>query len=346
MFTVDAYAMPAPGQPFQKTTIERRDPTETDVVIDIKFAGICHSDIHTGRNEWGHAHFPLVTGHEIAGVVSQIGSAVTKFKVGDRVGVGCLVDSCRQCENCKNGNEQYCTTGATGTYNSLDKFGKWTDGGYSKAIVVDQDFVLRIPDSIELDVAAPLLCAGITLYSPLCHWNASTAERVGIIGLGGLGHMGVQIAHAMGTHVTTFSRTMSKKKDALALGSNDYIATESPSALKATNGSFDLIVNTASAITRLDPYVRQLKTDGTLVIVGLPEKPVSISAFALTGNRRSISGSNIGGIQETQEMLDFCASHNITPRIEIINADQIDAAWDRVVASDVRYRFVIDISSI
>ena len=345
MPTVTAYATPAAKAPFQKTTIERREPGPKDVLIKIAYAGICHSDIHTGRNEWGEAHFPLVPGHEIAGTVEAIGSEVSKFAVGDRVGVGCMVDSCRDCENCRAGEEQYCLKGNVGTYNAVGKDGKWTDGGYSTHIVVDQDFVLRIPDGIDLDEAAPLLCAGITLYSPLKHWGAGPGKKVAIVGMGGLGHMGVKIAAALGADVTVLSSSLSKKDDGLRFGAHHYYATKDESTFEKLAGSFDLIVNTVSAHLPMGKYLSLLRLNGTLVNVGAPAEPLEVPAFALIPMRRSWAGSMIGGIRETQEMLDFCAQHGIGAEVERISGEQIDTAWDRVVDSDVRYRFVIDTST-
>jgi uncharacterized zinc-type alcohol dehydrogenase-like protein len=342
MTTVTAYATPAAKAPFQKTTIERRDVGPKDVLIEIAYAGICHSDIHTAREEWGPAHFPLVPGHEIAGIVTEIGSAVTRHAVGDRVGVGCLVDSCRECENCRAGYEQYCLTGGVGTYNSIGRDGRPTDGGYSTHIVVDEHFVLAIPDGIGLDVAAPLLCAGITVYSPLNHWKVGPGTRVAVIGMGGLGHMAVKIAHAMGAEVTVLSQSLSKQDDGLRFGADHYYATSDDATFSTLRGHFDLILNTVSATLPMAKFLSLLRLDATLVSVGAPPEPLEVPAFALLSQRRSWAGSMIGGIPETQQMLDFCAEHGIGAEIEIISADQIDAAWDRVVGSDVRYRFVID----
>jgi uncharacterized zinc-type alcohol dehydrogenase-like protein len=342
MRSVTAYATPAAKAPFEKTTIQRRDLGPRDVLIKIAFAGICHSDIHTAREEWGEALFPLVPGHEIAGTVEEIGSAVDKYTVGDRVGVGCLVDSCRECENCLAGEEQYCLNGAVGTYNSIGKDGRPTDGGYSSHIVVDQDFVLGIPEGISLDVAAPLLCAGITVYSPLKHWGAGPDKRVAIVGLGGLGHMGVKIAHALGAEVTVLSQTLSKQDDGMQLGADHFYATTDKQTFRNLARSFDLIINTVSATLPMDSYLSLLRLDGTMVNVGAPAEPLSVGAFSLIPMRRSWAGSAIGGIRQTQEMLDFCAEHNLGAEIEVISGEQIDEAYDRVVASDVRYRFVID----
>jgi alcohol dehydrogenase (NADP+) len=345
--TVSAIAAPSATDPLVKTTIERRDVGPRDVAFDIKFAGICHSDIHTAKGEWGETNYPIVVGHEIAGVVTEVGSEVTKYKVGDHVGVGCMVGSCQHCDNCKAGLEQYCTGGGMiGTYGATDKDGSPTQGGYSQAIVVDENFVLRIPDSIPLDKAAPLLCAGITLFSPLHHWGAGPGKKVAIIGLGGLGHMGVKIAAAMGAEVTVLSQSLKKMEDGLRLGASHYYATSDKDTFTKLAGEFDLILNTVSANLNLGDYLGLLKVDGTLVELGAPEHPLEVPFFPLAGGRRSLSGSMIGGIPETQEMLDFCAEHNVTPEIEVISADYVNEAYERVLASDVRYRFVIDTSTL
>ncbi|MER5341832.1 NAD(P)-dependent alcohol dehydrogenase [Streptomyces mirabilis] len=346
MTTVAAYAAPAAKAPLERTTIERRSVGEFDVLIDIKFAGICHSDIHQAQEGWGEAIFPMVPGHEIAGIVSEVGSGVTKFKVGDRVGVGCLVDSCRECDNCKAGLEQYCTGGGVGTYNALDKNGEPTYGGYSEKIVVDENYTLRIPDGLSLDVAAPLLCAGITTYSPLKHWNAGPGKKVAILGMGGLGHMGVKIADALGAEVTVLSQSLRKKDDGLKLGADHYYATSDPKTFEELRGTFDLILSTVSAPLDLDAYLALLKTDGSFVNVGAPEEPVKLNLFSVIGGRKTLAGSGIGGIQETQEMLDFCAEHGFGAEIELISASEINDAYERVLASDVRYRFVIDTATI
>lgn len=343
---VPAYAAPAAGAPLARTTVERRAVGASDVLIDVKYAGICHSDIHQARDGWGEGIFPMVPGHEIAGVVAEVGADVTKFKVGDRVGVGCMVDSCRECENCKAGLEQYCAQGNIQTYNALDKEGRPTYGGYSTRIVVDEAFTLRIPDGLSLDVAAPLLCAGITTYSPLAHWNAGPGKKVAVVGLGGLGHMAVKIAHAMGAEVTVLSQSLRKKDDGLRLGADHYYATSDDATFEQLAGSLDLVVSTVSAPLPLDKYLGLLKTDGAFVNVGAPEEPVSLNLFSLILGRRSLAGSGIGGIQETQEMLDFCAEHGLGAEIELISAEQINEAYERVLASDVRYRFVIDAATI
>ncbi len=348
MSTVTAYAATSATEPLTMTTITRRDVGAHDVRFDIHFAGICHSDIHTVRAEWGQPRYPVVPGHEIAGVVTEVGSAVTKYKVGDRVGVGCFVDSCRECDNCKAGLQQHCTGrgGMTGTYNAVDRDGQPTQGGYSGSIVVDENYVLRIPDALGLDAAAPLLCAGITTYSPLRHWNVGPGSRLGVVGLGGLGHMAVKLGAAMGAEVTVLSQSLKKMEDGLRLGATHYYATSDPDTFKKLRNSFDIILNTVSADLNLGRFLGTLNLDGVFVELGLPENPLVVPSFALLGMRRSISGSAIGGIPETQEMLDFCAEHGVAPEIEVIEPDYINEAYDRVVASDVRYRFVIDTESL
>ncbi|WP_454231682.1 NAD(P)-dependent alcohol dehydrogenase [Mycolicibacterium fortuitum] len=347
MSTVYAYAANSATEPLAKTTITRREVGPHDVAFDIHFAGICHSDIHTVKAEWGTPNYPVVAGHEIAGVVTAVGSEVTKYKVGDHVGVGCFVDSCRECDNCKAGLQQYCTGGGMiATYNSTERDGTPTYGGYSGAIVVDENYVLRIPDSIPLDKAAPLLCAGITTYSPLRHWNAGPGKKVAVIGLGGLGHVGVKLAKAMGAHVTVLSQSLKKMEDGLRLGADEYYATGDPDTFRKLRGRFDLILNTVSANLDLGAFLGLLAVDGTLVEFGMPEHAMEVPPFPLAGMRRSLSGSMIGGIPETQEMLDFCAEHDVTPEIEVIAPEYINEAYERVLASDVRYRFVIDTASL
>ncbi|UXA19672.1 NAD(P)-dependent alcohol dehydrogenase [Mycobacterium sp. SMC-4] len=347
MRTVSAYAATSATDPLTPTTISRREIGTHDVAFNIHFAGICHSDIHTVRGEWGAPTYPLVPGHEIAGVVTEVGSEVTMHKVGDRVGVGCFVDSCRECAQCLAGEEQYCDNpGMVGTYNSVGRDGQPTQGGYSGAIVVDENYVLSIPDTIPLDKAAPLLCAGITTYSPLRHWEAGPGKRVAVIGLGGLGHIAVKLAVAMGAEVTVLSQSLKKMEDGLRLGAGDYRATSDPDTFKDLRGRFDLILNTVSANLDLQSYLKMLKLDGTLVELGMPEHPMSVPAGALIFGRRRIAGSLIGGIAETQQMLDFCAEHDATPEIEVITPDYINEAYARVLSSDVRYRFVIDTSSL
>ncbi|MEV4193406.1 NAD(P)-dependent alcohol dehydrogenase [Streptomyces toxytricini] len=341
-----AYAAPSAKAPLERTTVPRRPVGEHDILIEIKYAGICHSDIHQARDGWGEGIFPMVPGHEIAGVVAETGSAVTRYAVGDRVGVGCFVDSCRTCEYCLRGQEQYCVEGMTGTYNALDRSGEPTYGGYSTHLVVDENYAVRIPDALPLDQAAPLLCAGITLYSPLRHWGAGPGKKVAVVGLGGLGHMGVKIANALGAEVTVLSQSLRKQEDGLRLGATHYRATSDPATFTELAGTFDLIVSTLAVPVDLDRYLGLLKVDGALVNVGAPEEPVSLNLFSVITGRRTLAGSMIGGIAETQEMLDFCAEHGLGAEIEVIAADRINEAFERVLASDVRYRFVIDTSTI
>ncbi|HEY4097604.1 MAG TPA: NAD(P)-dependent alcohol dehydrogenase [Baekduia sp.] len=342
----DAYGATSATEPLAPLKIERRALGPHDVLIDIKYCGICHSDIHTVRGEWGEIAYPLVPGHEIAGVVAEVGTAVTGHAPGDRVGVGCMVDSCRECASCRDGLEQYCLTGSTFTYGSIGADGTVTQGGYATQVVVTEDFVVRIPDALGLDAAAPLLCAGITMYSPLRHWQAGPGRRVAVVGLGGLGHMGVKLAHAMGAEVTVLSRSLSKQADGRGLGADHYHATSDPATFTELAGRFDLIINTVSAKVDVDALLGLLAVDGVLVNVGAPAEPLPVGVFTLLGRRRSFAGSSIGGIRETQEMLDFCAEHAIAPEIEVVAADEINGAWERVLASDVRYRFVIDIATL
>ncbi|MGZ4662793.1 MULTISPECIES: NAD(P)-dependent alcohol dehydrogenase [unclassified Pseudarthrobacter] len=346
MTTVKAYASPSATEDLVATTIERREVGPHDVLIDIKFAGICHSDIHTVRGDWGPQQYPLVPGHEIAGIVTEVGSAVTKHAVGDRVGVGCMVNSCQECVNCQKGEEQYCLKGNIGTYGAVDRDGTITQGGYSTHVVVTEDFVVTIPEGIDLDVAAPLLCAGITTYSPLRHWGAGPGKNVAVVGLGGLGHMAVKQAHAMGAEVTVLSQSLKKQEDGLKLGADHYYATSDENTFADLAGSFDLIINTVSASIDISAYLGLLKLDGALVNVGAPAEPLPVNAFALIGGRRSFAGSMIGGIRETQEMLNFCAEHGLGAEIEVIPAEKINDAYERVLASDVRYRFVIDTATL
>ena len=347
MSTVHAYAATSASEPLTKTTITRRDVGPHDVRFDIHFAGICHSDIHTVRAEWGQPRYPVVPGHEIAGIVTEIGSAVSTFAVGDRVGVGCFVDSCRTCDNCTAGLQQYCTgSGMTGTYNAVGRDGQPTQGGYSGSIVVDENYVLRIPGALPLDATAPLLCAGITTYSPLRHWNAGPGSRVAVVGLGGLGHMAVKLGVAMGAEVTVLSQSLKKMEDGLRLGATNYYATSDRDTFKNLRNSFDIVLNTVSANLDLGRYLEMVDRDGVFVELGAPENPLVVPPFSIIGMRRSISGSMIGGIPETQEMLDFCAAHGIASEIEVIQPDYVNEAYERVIASDVRYRFVIDTESL
>ncbi|WP_418135636.1 NAD(P)-dependent alcohol dehydrogenase [Agrobacterium sp. El2ro-1b] len=340
------YAATDASKPLTPFTFERREPNDDDVVIDIKYAGICHSDIHTVRNEWKNAVYPIVPGHEIAGVVRAVGSKVTKFKVGDHVGVGCFVDSCVGCATRDLDNEQY-MPGLVGTYNSVDRDGKTaTQGGYSDHIVVREDYVLSIPENLPLDASAPLLCAGITLYSPLHHWNAGPGKKVAIVGMGGLGHMGVKIGSAMGADITVLSQTLSKKEDGLKLGAKEYYATSDASTFEKLAGTFDLILCTVSAEIDWNAYLNLLKVNGTMVLLGVPENAIPVHAFSVIPARRSLAGSMIGSIKETQEMLDFCGKHNIVSEIEKIDIKDVNEAYERVLKSDVRYRFVIDMASL
>ncbi len=340
------YAATDASKPLTPFTFERREPNDDDVVIDIKYAGICHSDIHTVRNEWKNAVYPIVPGHEIAGVVRAVGSKVTRFKVGDHVGVGCFVDSCVGCATRDVDNEQY-MPGLVQTYNSVERDGKSaTQGGYSDHIVVREDYVLSIPENLPLDASAPLLCAGITLYSPLHHWNAGPGKKVAIVGMGGLGHMGVKIGSAMGAEITVLSQTLSKKEDGLKLGAKEYYATSDASTFDKLAGTFDLILCTVSAEIDWNAYLNLLKVNGTMVLLGVPEHAIPVHAFSVIPARRSLAGSMIGSIKETQEMLDFCGKHNIVSEIEKIDIKDVNEAYERVLKSDVRYRFVIDMASL
>ncbi|MCM3503613.1 NAD(P)-dependent alcohol dehydrogenase [Curtobacterium sp. ODYSSEY 48 V2] len=347
MRTVNAYAAPSATEPLVKTTITRRDVGPDDVMIDIAYAGICHSDIHTVRGEWGPIQYPQVVGHEIVGHVTEVGANVTKHQVGDRVGVGCMVNSCGECEQCVAGQEQYCLKGNIGTYASADPAdGSITQGGYSQAVVVNEDFVLKVPESLDIEKVAPLLCAGITTYSPLHHWKVGPGSKVAVVGMGGLGHMAVKIAVALGAEVTVLSQTTSKEADSLRYGAKAHHATKDPATFEQLAGSFELIINTVSAKLDMKAYLGLLKVDGTLVNVGAPSEPLEVPAFALIPRRLSWAGSAIGGIAETQEMLDFCAEHDILPETELISADQVNEAYERVLSSDVRYRFVIDAATL
>ncbi len=346
MLKTQGYAAVAAKAPLKPFSFERREPRDNDVAIEIKYCGICHSDIHQAREEWGDAIFPMVPGHEIAGIVTAVGKKVSKFKVGDQAGVGCFVDSCRTCPQCQQGLEQYCNVGAVFTYNGKEYDGTLTYGGYSDKIVVKEDYVLHIPDNLPLDAAAPLLCAGITLYSPLRHWHAGPGKKVGIVGLGGLGHMGVKIGHALGAEVTVLSHSLTKQADGKRLGADFFYATADPETFTKLRGYFDLIVCTVSAEIDWNQYLSLLRVDGAFVVVGIPDKPIPIGAFSLVPHRHTLAGSMIGGIAETQEMLDFCGKHNVTSDIELIPIQKVNEAYDRVVKSDVKYRFVIDIASL
>lgn len=347
MQSVKAYAAYKAKEDLKPYTFERRSPGPKDVVIDIHYCGVCHSDIHQVRDEWGKSDFPMVPGHEIVGKVSQVGASVTKFKVGDSVGVGCMVDSCRACHSCGEHLEQYCENGFVGTYNGREKgTGAITQGGYSTKVVVDENFVLRVPDNLPLDKAAPLLCAGITTYSPLRHWKVGPGSKVAVMGLGGLGHMAVKLAAAMGAEVTVISSSMKKKDDAHRLGAHNYVLGSEATTFQNFNRYFDLIINTVSAAQDLNRFIGLLKIDGTMVLLGVPEKPEPVHPFPLIAGRRRLAGSLIGGIKETQEMLDFCGQKGITSDIELIPVHKINEAFERMIKGDVRYRFVLDISTL
>ena len=334
----------APLTPYSFT---RRELLPNDVAIDIKYAGICHSDIHQVREEWGGARFPMVPGHEIAGVVSAIGSSVSKFAVGDLIGVGVFIDSCRDCSSCNQGLEQYCEKGMTPTYNGVERDGVTpTMGGYCDGYVINENYAVKIPAGLDLAAVAPLLCAGITLYSPLKHWKAGPGKKVAVMGLGGLGHMGVKFAHALGAEVTVLSHSPSKEADARQLGADHFVVTSDPAQMKLNKRKFDLILNTVSAEHDINDYLSLLTTDGTLVVIGLPGVPFAVNADSLLSGRRSMAGSMIGGISELQEMLNFCGEKNIVSEIELIRADYVNTAYERTVKSDVRFRFVIDIATL
>lgn len=342
-----SYAVMEAKKPLVPYEFDRREVGAHDVALDIAYAGICHSDIHQAREEWGPAIFPMVPGHEIAGTVTAVGSAVTKFKVGDKIGVGVFVDSCRTCENCEQGLQQYCLEGMTGTYNQLERDGKTVAmGGYSNYFVINEDYAVHIPANLPLEGVAPLLCAGITLYSPIKHWNVGPGKKVAVMGLGGLGHMGVKFAVAMGADVTVLSHSPHKEVDALAMGAHHFVATNDDSVFAAHAKTFDVILNTVSAELDINKYVSLLKLDGTLVVIGLPGKPYAVHVGSLLDGRRSIAGSMIGGIPQLQEMLNFCGEKSIVSDVEVIKADYINEAYERTVASDVKYRFVIDASTI
>lgn len=346
-FSVKAFGTEAPEAALNQMQIDRREVTANDVEIDILYCGVCHSDLHTARNEWGGTIYPNVPGHEIVGKVSKIGTEVTKYKIGDLVGVGCLVDSCRTCDSCREGLEQYCENGNVQTYNGQDKhLHHQTFGGYSERIVVDQDFVLKIPSNLNLARTAPLLCAGITTYSPLKHWKVGPGKKVGIVGIGGLGHMGVKIAKAMGAHTVVITTSASKIADAKRLGADEVILSTDREQMQKNAGTLHFILDCVSAQHDINAYLSLLRRDGSLTLVGAPEHPLPVAAFSLIPGRKSFSGSMIGGIKETQEMLDFCGQHDITSDIEMIRMEQINEAYERLLKGDVKYRFVIDMASL
>jgi len=346
--TVKAFGTDAAEAPLNQMNIPRRKATAHDVEIEILFCGVCHSDLHTARSEWGGSMYPCVPGHEIVGRIVNIGGHVNKFKVGDIVGVGCMVDSCRECQYCQEGLEQYCEPGMVGTYNAPDKHlpGNPTFGGYSEKVVVDENYVLRIPDNMDLAAAAPLLCAGITTYSPLRHWKVGPGQKVGIVGIGGLGHMGIKIAKAMGAHVIAFTTSESKFAEAKRLGADEVVLSKDEEQMNAYTGKLNFILDAVSAKHDINAYLKLLRVDGSLALVGAPEEPLPVAAFSVIMGRKSFAGSAIGGIAETQEMLDFCGKHNITADIEMIDIQKITEAYDRLLKGDVKYRFVIDMASL
>jgi uncharacterized zinc-type alcohol dehydrogenase-like protein len=349
MYKAKAYGAASATSPLASTTIPRRDPTEQDVQIEILFCGICHSDLHAVRNEWNDVMptvYPCMPGHEIIGRVTRVGSAVTGWKPGDLAAVGCMVDSDRTCPECQAGLEQFCPNVIL-TYNSPDKHvGGVTYGGYSDSIVVDEHFVLRVPSNLDLAGAAPLLCAGITTYSPMRHWCVTKGKKVGVVGLGGLGHMGVKFAHALGGHVVVFTTSPNKKEDALRLGADETVVSRNADEMQKHTGSFDFILDTVSADHDINAYINLLRRDGNLTLVGAPAKPLAVSAFGLIVRRRSLSGSSIGGISETQEMLDFCGAHNVTADVEVIPIQKVNEAYERLLKADVKYRFSVDMASL
>ena len=342
-----AYAAQSASTPLSEWSIERRSPKPHDVQLEILYCGVCHSDLHTARNEWGGTKYPVVPGHEIVGRITAVGEHVTKYKVGQLAGIGCMVDSCRECDNCKEGLEQYCSNGMVGTYNGEERDGSGiTYGGYSKQIVAHEDFILRIPEHLPLEGIAPLLCAGITTYSPLRHWKVGKGDKVGILGLGGLGHMGVKLAASMGAEVTMLSHSPKKEADAKRLGAHKFLLTSDEQQVKNVRKYFDFILDTVSAEHDYNLYLGMLKTNGVMVCVGAPPIPSKVSAFNLIGERRTLAGSLIGGIPETQEMLDYCAAHNIVSDVEVIKMSEINEAYERMLKGDVKYRFVIDMASL
>ena len=345
--SVKAFGTDAPEAALKEMQIDRREPTSKDVEIDILFCGVCHSDLHTARNEWHGTVYPNVPGHEIVGRITRVGDAVRKFKVGDLAAVGCMVDSCRECEQCQKGSEQYCEKGNIQTYNSPDKhLNKQTFGGYSEKLVVDEDFVLRVPDNLDLAATAPLLCAGVTTWSPLKHWNIGPGMKVGIVGIGGLGHMGVKLAKAMGAHVVVITTSTSKIEDAKRLGADEVILSTDPEQMSANANTLHFVLDCVSAEHDVNAYLKLLKVDGTLALVGAPEHPLPIAAFSLIPARKNFAGSTIGSIQETQEMLDFCGENGITADVEVINIQDINEAYERLLKGDIKYRFVIDMASL
>ena len=347
MISANAYAAQSATTPLAPFALERREIRANDVLIDITHCGVCHSDIHQARNEWGGSTFPMVPGHEIIGRVVKVGAGVTKHQVGGLVGVGCFVDSCRSCASCKEGLEQYCETHCSFTYNGLEQDKQTpTQGGYSSCIVVDENYVVRVPESLSAAGAAPLLCAGITTYSPLRHWKVGRGHKLGVIGLGGLGHMGVKFGAAFGAEVTVISTSKAKEADAKRLGATNYICTRDEASIKAAQGKFDFLLDTVAAEHDINMYLGMLKRDGTAILVGVPDKPLALGAFSIIPCRRSLAGSMIGGIKETQEMLDFCGQHNIVSDVEVIKIQQINEAYERMIKGDVRYRFVIDNTSL
>ncbi|MEO8860261.1 MAG: NAD(P)-dependent alcohol dehydrogenase [Ginsengibacter sp.] len=347
MSTTKAYAAKSATTPVEPWSIERRDPKPHDVQIEILYCGVCHSDLHTARGEWGNTTYPVVPGHEIVGRVTKVGDHVKKFKVGDLAGIGCLVDSCQECDNCKDGLEQYCSKGMIGTYNSMEKDGSGlTYGGYSKQILAHENFVLKISDKLPLEGVAPLLCAGITTYSPLRHWKVGKGDKVGVLGLGGLGHMGVKLAVSFGAEVTMLSHSPSKEVDAKRLGAHKFLLTSDKEQVKGVSNYFDFILDTVSAPHDYNTYLSMLNTNGVMVCVGAPSEPAVVPAFNLIFQRRSIAGSLIGGLPETQEMLDYCAEHNITSDVEVIDIKDINESYERMLKGDVRYRFVIDMATL
>jgi len=345
--SIKAFGTEAPEADLKQMNIDRREVTAKDVEIDILYCGVCHSDLHTASNEWHNTIYPNVPGHEIVGRITKVGNKVTRFKTGDLAGVGCMVDSCRQCESCKEGLEQYCENGNVQTYNGHEKYlSQQTFGGYSERVVVDEDFVLRVPENLDLAATAPLLCAGITTYSPLKHWNVGAGMNVGIVGIGGLGHMGVKLAKAMGAYVVVITTSIAKAEDAKRLGADKVILSTDKEQMKNNAGTLHFILDCVSAQHDINAYLSLLKRDGSLTLVGAPEHPLPVAAFSLIPTRKSFAGSMIGGIRETQEMLDFCGQHNITSDIELIRMQDINDAYERLLKGDVKYRFVIDMASL